>query len=603
MPPTAPQTRQTVAPDDFRIKQVERAVGAEYEVLGEICEIGEGGEGGIAFLAQRRSTTRLDVLRLVRTGTDVDVLGAIGQAFPLGDDLCPNCNAPIRAGVRFCGSCRANLVTLPLTGAADSLTIAEWLEVKAEAARNQYQLLGQIDEKSFPSVSASQLGVVPLVARMTSTAKATALVLERASAGNPAVLGLDQTGMLPKIVGALLERRSEKKKQVREAPPPLPPPPPQRNDQVYVPPVVATPEPVVTPVVPLPPPRFPLWAKATIMTTSGAALIAAVAWMVSVFSGKSGGPTTAVAADSIRADSLRTDSLNRERDRAENLRIARLADSATLQILSGPRGTMAVTVDRKPVTRSMIKVTPGRHILSAVARGYSRATDTLDIKPGERLTWAPRLEPLRQVTPQATPQATPDPVAVSKRTDTSCIDASTREDWAAARAACEKQAAAGANAVAERTLGTIYERGLSVPRDFSAAATWYAKSASHDDAGGQYRYGLLLRDGRGVARDEAKAFELFRTSATKGVADAQFAAGDALDRGAGVARNRTEAARWYQMAAEQGNADAQFALGNLYTKGDGVPKSESDAIKWYQKAAAQGHAKARRELSWRGIKS
>jgi hypothetical protein len=598
MPPTAPQMRQTVAPDDFRIKQVERAVGAEYDVLGEICEIGEGAQGGFAFLAQRRSTTRLEVLRLVRSGTDVDVLGVLGEAFPLGDDLCPNCSAPIRAGVRFCGSCRANLSMLPLSSAPDSLTIAEWLEVKVEAARNQYQLLGRIDEKSFASVGASQPGVVSLIARMTSAAKATALVLERASAGNPAVLGLDQTGLLPKIVGTLLDRRAEhKKKELRGAPPPLPPPP--RKDDMVAPPIVVTSEPVVTPIVPPPPPRFPLWAKATIMATSGAALIAAVAWMVSVFSGKGSGPNATVAADSIRADSIRVDSLQRERDRSENLRIARLADSATLQILSGPRGTMAVTVDRKPVTRSMIRVTPGRHIVSAVARGYSRATDTLELKPGERLTWAPRLEPL----PQVTPQATPDPVVVSKRTDTSCIDASSREDWAAARAACEKQASAGANGVAERTLGMIYERGLSVSRDFSAAATWYAKSASHQDAGGQYRYGLLLRDGRGVARDETKAFELFRLSATRGVADAQFAAGDALDRGAGVTRNRTEAARWYEKAGDAGNADAQFALGNLYTKGDGVPKSELEAIKWYQKAAAQGHAKARRELAWRGIKS
>jgi hypothetical protein len=266
---------------------------------------------------------------------------------------------------------------------------------------------------------------------------------------------------------------------------------------------------------------------------------------------------------------------------------------------------MAITVDRKPVTRSMIRVAPGRHILSASARGFNRLTDTLDVKAGERLTWAPRLEPIPQQ------QRVEEPVAAKKvdrvdkvdKVDNTCVDASSREDWATARAACEKLAAgASGNAVAERTLGNIYERGLSVPRDLSVAATWYAKSAAHDDPGGQYRYGLLLRDGKGVSRDETKAFEQFRLSATKGVAEAQFAAGDALDRGAGVGRNRTEAARWYQKAADAGNADAQFALGNLYTKGDGVPKSEPEAIKLYQKAAAQGHAKARRELSWRGIK-
>jgi len=261
---------------------------------------------------------------------------------------------------------------------------------------------------------------------------------------------------------------------------------------------------------------------------------------------------------------------------------------------------MAITVDRKPETRSMIRVAPGRHILSASARGFNRATDTLVVRPGERLTWAPRLEPLPQP-----PRVEEQPVAPKRAVvDNTCVDASNREDWATARTACEKMAsAANGNGVAERTLGNIYERGLGLSRDLSAAATWYAKSASHDDAGGQYRYGLLLRDGKGVGRDEAKAFELFKLSASRGVTEAEFAAGDVLDRGAGVGRNRTEAARWYQKAADAGNADAQFALGNLYTKGDGVPKSEPEAIKWYQKAAAQGHAKARRELSWRGIKS
>jgi hypothetical protein len=335
------------------------------------------------------------------------------------------------------------------------------------------------------------------------------------------------------------------------------------------------------------------------VATSGAALIAAIAWMVSVFSSKRAEPNLQAASDTIRADSIPADSIRRAGERA-NVTQAAAVDSGTLQILSGPRGSMAITVDRRPVTRSMIRVAPGKHILSASARGFKRSTETLDVKPGERLTWAPQLEPL----PQEQRVEEPVPTKRVDRADNSCVDAASREDWAGARTACEKLAAgASGNGVAERTLGNIYERGLSVPRDLSAAATWYAKSAGHDDGGGQYRYGLLLRDGKGVGRDEAKAFELFRLSATKGVTDAQFAAGDALDRGAGVARNRTEAAKWYQKAGDAGNADAQFALGNLYTKGDGVQKSEPEAIRWYQRAAAQGHAKARRELSWRGIKS
>ena len=578
MPPDPMPQRQrqgTGSPDDFRLRDVQRAAGAEYDVLGEICEIGEGVHAGTAYLAQRRSSMQLEVLRLVQDGSSIDVLGVIGEGTANTEDVCPNCAAPIRAGVRFCGNCRANLTTLQMSTIPNSLSVAEWLEAKVEAERHQFQVLGRVDDAAAATGRGQQTGIVALVARAANTVKITTLILERASGGNPAVLGPDQATMLPTLIVSLVERRAEERR--RAAPP------------------IVAPAPVATV-----PPGLPLWAKAAILATSGAALIAAVAWTVSLFSNKRAEPNLQVAADSILTDSIRPDSIPRENDRANVKQTAVGVDWGTLQILSGPRGSMAITVDRKPETRSMIRVAPGRHILSASARGFNRATDTLVVRPGERLTWAPRLEPLPQP-----PRVEEHPVAPKRAVvDNTCVDASSREDWATARTACEKLAsAASGNGVAERTLGNIYERGLGLSRDLSAAATWYAKSASHDDAGGQYRYGLLLRDGKGVGRDEAKAFELFKLSASRGVTEAEFAAGDALDRGAGVGRNRTEAARWYQKAADAGNADAQFALGNLYTKGDGVPKSEPEAIKWYQKAAAQGHAKARRELSWRGIKS
>jgi hypothetical protein len=383
-------------------------------VLGEICEIGEGKNAGTAYLAQRRSSTQLEVLRLVQAGSYVDVLGVIGEGTANAEDLCPNCGAPIRAGVRFCGNCRANLSSLQMSTVPNSLTVAEWLEAKVEAGRHQFQLLGRVDDAAAATGRGEQTGIVSLVARAANTVKITALILERASGGNPAVLGLDQATMLPRLVGALVERRAEERRKaappIVAPPPPLPPPPPPvRNEPV----VARLPEVVPPPVVPVPaatvPPGLPLWAKAAILTTSGAALIAAVAWTVSLFSNKRAEPDIQLAADSIRADSIRADSIRRENDRANVKQAAVAVDSGTLQILSGPRGSMAITVDRKPVTRSMIKVAPGRHILSASARGFSRATDTLVVKPGERLTWAPRLEPLPQ------PQRVEEPVRPETR--------------------------------------------------------------------------------------------------------------------------------------------------------------------------------------------
>jgi hypothetical protein len=142
------------------------------------------------------------------------------------------------------------------------------------------------------------------------------------------------------------------------------------------------------------------------MTTSGAALIAAVAWMVSVVSGKNGASNTTAAADSIRGQ-IRAASLHRERDRRRTRprgsliqRHCRFFRSARDDGRDGRSETGHAQHDQGSAGRTS----------SAVAQGAD--TDTLDIKPGERLTWAPQLEP-RLETPQATPQATPDPVVVS----------------------------------------------------------------------------------------------------------------------------------------------------------------------------------------------
>src|SRR6185503_7881875 len=99
-----------------------------------------------------------------------------------------------------------------------------------------------------------------------------------------------------------------------------------RPPEVVPAPVAPPPPPPVTPA----PPGLPLWAKATIMTASGAALIAAIAWMVSVFSNKSPQPSLQAAIDSIRTDSIRADSIRRANEAAATLtQTAPAVDSAT----------------------------------------------------------------------------------------------------------------------------------------------------------------------------------------------------------------------------------------------------------------------------------
>lgn len=594
MPAATPLTPPAAwsPPDDYRFQVIQRAVGAEYDVLGAICDVADGTRSGTVFLAQRRSSSHLDALRLMHPGDFVDVVGTIGEALPSGGDLCPSCGAQIRTGVRFCGSCRTNLSTLPFLDAPNWISIAEWLELKGEAGRHQHEVLGRLDGGGIRPAAGEQNATLSFVARMASTSKIVVLLLERAPTGSSAVLSLDQTGLLVKRVESLLDRQVQPKTKAPDVVPP-----PAREEPKPIRTAEVKPEALVPPP---PRPAFPLWVKVAILTVSAAAVIAAAAWMVSAVSNKRSDRAARAALDSIRADSIRADSIRadlaaRERQRADSIQLASVVDSATLQISGGRmQANLSITVDQKRVSGTTIRLAPGTHIVSAIARGYTSATDTLDVQPGQRVTWSPRLTALA-----------PPPVehVVPRRVASNCADVFAREDWTGARTACEAQAAApGGSGVAERTLGAIYERGLEVPQSYPTAASWYEKSAAHEDPIGQYRYGLLLRDGKGVKRDQSRAFELFRASATKDVVDAQFAAGDALDRGVGVGRNRTEAARWYRPAAEHGNADAQFALGMLYEKGDGVERSKDEAVRWLLKSVAQGNQRAGRELTWLGVK-
>jgi TPR repeat protein len=309
---------------------------------------------------------------------------------------------------------------------------------------------------------------------------------------------------------------------------------------------------------------------------------------VSIISARNARNAERAAVASARADSV-------ERARADSISraaAAAAADSATVQINAGLPLGATVTIDKAPVSGRTVRLSSGSHTFSAIAPGFRIATQTLNVRRGQTLVWPSRLEP----------EAKRDTVA-AQHTVANCADAARRSDWTRALSVCSKEAGSSkGNAFAERTLGTMHERGLGVAQNLPVAGEWYSASASHGDRVAQYLYGRMLQDGRGVKRDEEAAFRLFQTSADQGEVDAQFAAGDALDHGRGVRTNKGEAARWYLKAAEQGHAEAQFALGMLYEKGDGVSKSDADANKWFQKAAAKGNERAKQELARRGVR-
>ena len=106
--------------------------------------------------------------------------------------------------------------------------------------------------------------------------------------------------------------------------------------------------------------------------------------------------------------------------------------------------------------------------------------------------------------------------------------------------------------------------------------------------------GTLYENGDGVKRDFFKAADLYRLAARQGNdAGAQYALGNLHYNGRGVAHDYDAAVRWFRMAADQGHAAAQFLMGVMFEEGWGHKPDYVKAYIWYSRAIPNaGHAKA-----------
>jgi TPR repeat protein len=125
-----------------------------------------------------------------------------------------------------------------------------------------------------------------------------------------------------------------------------------------------------------------------------------------------------------------------------------------------------------------------------------------------------------------------------------------------------QRAANAGNARAELQVGSQYERGEGVTKNYAEAVRWYAKSAAAGDPTAQKNLGQMYEDGLGTAE------------------------------------NWTLAAEWYQKSAAQGAEDGEFALGRCYEFGIGVPQNRATAIEWFRRAGAQGNSQADYFAKW-----
>jgi hypothetical protein len=590
-------------PGDKLLRAVQRAVASEYEVLGEM---GRGAQGKIVYLARETSTRHLVALQLAPTeGAPtgdmwLDVLRKLDGSVPSGDDKCPRCGQQLRGWGRFCSQCGADLSGVA-PGSGQGTSVDQLLAAVKEAAGHRYEVLGQMDR--------AEGGGVVYFAREKATAHIAALRLQRraAAGGGPGRYDLGKTMVLKSVVESMVG---------------------SETPSVAAGPRAPEPAPVAPPATPTQRPPSATRSAPDLLRLGLVALVLIVLLTATVLLRRRSTPAPIQAPVATTGQPAEPP-----------------VDSVELTIGGTQPARAQITVDGQAIRGASIRLPAGTHTISARAPGYLPASQDLVLEPGRTMTWTPQFVRAPRQTAAKRPVPTPPPTATTATAGTgpaahkpssestatppplaihdapaptptappdtqpagplasggaTCATLFSHLEWSRALAACQAEAGAGSTA-AQRTLATMYDRGLGTETNLSAAAEWYGKAGQSGDQLAQYRLGVLLRGGRGVKKDEKGAVKWFTQAAEQGEPSAQLALAQAYDNGKGVKRSRTTAVGWYTKAADQGVAQAQYRLGELYANGEGgLAKSEPDAVKWFRLAAAQGHKQAQEQLAKRG---
>jgi TPR repeat protein len=138
-------------------------------------------------------------------------------------------------------------------------------------------------------------------------------------------------------------------------------------------------------------------------------------------------------------------------------------------------------------------------------------------------------------------------------------------------------------------LGSLYESGLGVARDYTAALRWNIAGAEADPKVANI-VGKFYQIGRGTKPDDKEALKWFRKAAARGVPDAMNNIGGFHSGGrGGLAQDDREAFAWYSKAAQLGDATAESNLALAYAGAYGVSQDFIAARQWAEKSAAQGN--------------
>ena len=134
-------------------------------------------------------------------------------------------------------------------------------------------------------------------------------------------------------------------------------------------------------------------------------------------------------------------------------------------------------------------------------------------------------------------------------------------------------------------IGFMYERGMSVTRDYGQARHWYQKAMAASEANGIARMGWLYERGLGVNKDPFKAAEHYRRAISRD-SDIAYAMLGWLYRTDQIGQiDVKKAVDYFHQGASRGDPRAEARLGFHYMRGYGVEQDYARARQYLEKAA------------------
>lgn len=154
------------------------------------------------------------------------------------------------------------------------------------------------------------------------------------------------------------------------------------------------------------------------------------------------------------------------------------------------------------------------------------------------------------------------------------------------------------NSISSYLLGLIYEKGEFFNQNLSES--FFKKSSSQGNSSRLNKIGSNYQRGYGVKKDYSKALEYFQKSADLGNSYALVNLGNCYKNGKGVEKNYLKAIKYcqknpakavefFENSAKLGNSYGLVNLGNCYKNGFGVDQCHSMAFGYYQKSAECGN--------------